>query len=378
MYLFNLKYLLFILLLFIISLLVLAIWLDRRDRRGPLLARLPDTNTLLPILEQAPFGYCILKGLHVHYANATARHLLGLAASAGTLPETIWVPLLTEDRELARQEVASLGRYRHVPLEFNQFIQWWVFPTDDLDIVFVLDVTAQQRAKQTSQFLFSGFSHELRTPIATILTHLEVLSVPNVSDEIKQQSVHLLKQEAQRMTRLVNQMLMLGRLEAEVEIEHRPVNLLNLVDETVFQVTPTAEENNMTISLEADTPLPSIAGDAGRLKQVFLNLLENAIKYAKPGGKITVSLQQAADGIACTVADDGPGIPAEHLPRLTHRFYRADPQNVQGSGLGLAIVTEILRHHRSRLEINSRTQGEQTGTQVHFTLPILAKEEGTS
>ena len=208
----DLKYLLFIFLLIVIILAALAIWLDGRFRRQQLLA--PGKNILLPILEQAPFGYLALAGPQIRYANACVRHLLGLASSE-TLPEADWAALLGEDRQAIRTEAATSGRYRHVSLSSNQFVHWWVFAADELDIVFALDVTAQQQARQTSQFLFSGFSHELRTPIATILTHLEVLSAPNISEEIEQQSLHLLKQEAQRMSRLVNQMLMLGRLETE-------------------------------------------------------------------------------------------------------------------------------------------------------------------
>jgi signal transduction histidine kinase len=375
----DLKYLLFIFLLILIILLSLVTWLDRRFRRQQL--GVPSKDTLLPILEQAPFGYLALAGPQIRYANACVRQLLGLASS-GTLPEADWVGVLDEDRQAIRAETVTNGaqrhegRYRHVSLSSNQFIHWWVFPADELDIVFVLDVTAQQRAKQTSQFLFSGFSHELRTPIATILTHLEVLSAPNISEEIEQQSLHLLKQEAQRMSRLLNQMLMLGRLETEDEWERRPVDLLSLVEETVLQVTPAADDRNLLISVEAGAPLPPIAGDAGRLKQVFLNLLDNAIKYTPPGGQITVSLHRQKGSIACVVSDTGPGIPAEHLPHLTRRFYRAASQEIQGSGLGLAIVTEILQRHHSTLEIESHTEGE-TGTYFHFNLPLLSTEEAS-
>jgi two-component system phosphate regulon sensor histidine kinase PhoR len=373
MLIFDLKYLLFISLLIVIILVTLIIWLDRRLRRQQL--RVPGKDTLLPILEQAPFGYLALAGPQIRYANACVRQLLGVASS-DTLPEADWVGVLAEDRQTIRQEMGSGGRYRHVSLSSNQFVHWWVFAADELDIVFVLDVTAQQRAKQTSQFLFSGFSHELRTPIATILTHLEVLSAPNISEEIEQQSLYLLKQEAQRMSRLVNQMLMLGRLETEDEWERRPVDLLSLVEETVLQVTPSANQQHTTISVEADAPLPPVGGDAGRLKQVFLNLLDNAIKYTPSGGQITVSLHRKNEVIACAVADNGPGIPAEHLPHLTRRFYRAASQEIQGSGLGLAIVTEILQRHHSDLEIESHTEGEK-GTHFYFNLPLLSTEEAS-
>ncbi len=110
-------------------------------------------------------------------------------------------------------------------------------------------------------------------------------------------------------------------------------------------------------------------GAADRLHQVFLNLLENALLYCRPGDRVTISLRRTPKGVECVVCDTGPGIPAEHLPHITRPFYRAAPQAVPGSGLGLAIVEEVLRRHGSRLEIESRTEGPERGTQVRFVLP---------
>jgi signal transduction histidine kinase len=110
--------------------------------------------------------------------------------------------------------------------------------------------------------------------------------------------------------------------------------------------------------------------------QVFLNLLDNVAKHCRPGDRAVVSLERAEEGVACAVRDTGPGIPAEHLPHISRRFYRAAPQAVEGSGLGLALVEEILHRHGSRLEIESRTEGDETGTCVRFVLPVLPEEEG--
>ena len=270
--------------------------------------------------------------------------------------------------------MAGLGRYRTVAPAPDRTLRWWVAPWDGLDIVFLLDVTAQQRAEQAAGYLLSDLSHELRTPLATILTHLEILLLPDISTEIGRQSLRLLKEEARRMARLVNDMLQLGRLETATEIERRPVDLLAVVEGAVAQITPQAEERGIDIVLEAEAPLPLVVGDADRLKQVFLNLLDNAVKFSRPGDRAVVSLQQGEEGIVCTVYDNGPGIPAEHLPHVTRRFYRGVPQGQGGSGLGLALVAEILRRHDSRLHIESRTDGDETGTRVRFVLPVLPEE----
>jgi two-component system phosphate regulon sensor histidine kinase PhoR len=238
------------------------------------------------------------------------------------------------------------------------------------DYLFLLDVTAQYEAEEARTQLFAGLSHELRTPVGTILTHLEILRLPDIPEETKRQSLQLLHAETRRLARMVNLMLELGRLETSPEIELRPVDLLDLAERAISSLAAQAEERQIRFSLEADSPLPTVWGDADRLMQVFLNLLDNVIKHCRPGDSATVILRRADGGVLCVVRDTGPGIPAEHLPHLTRRFYRAAKQEVEGSGLGLALVEEILRRHGSRLEISSRTEGE-TGTCVRFILPTV-------
>ncbi len=377
----DLKPLLFGVLLIAIAALFVALCVDRRLRRRPtghILA--PRLGELDPVLEHLPFGLLLLQGPTFHYANPFARRLLGIPITSEChLPEAAWARFLDADRAAVRQEKATFGRYRSVPITANEpgrvdasthFVRWWVSPLGDLDLVFLLDVTTQQRAEEAARSLINDLSHELRTPLATILTHLEVLSLPRVSEEIRGQSIQLLKAEAQRMSRLVNLMLELGRLETSLEIERRPVNLLALVEELVAQLNPQAEERGIVLSVEANAPLPMVLGDGDRLRQVFLNLLDNALKYARPGDRAVISLGLEDEGIRCVVRDTGPGIPARHLPNVTRRFYRAAPQEIEGSGLGLALVEEILRRHQSSLEIESCTEGENAGTSVSFVLPI--------
>jgi len=377
MLLFDLQWLLFGFLLLLVAAVSVAVWLARRQRRKGAYEALSGVEEMHPMLERAPFGVLVLEDICTYsYANSYACRLLGLASPPCQLPETAWVHLLNEDRVAARLEAGIEGHYRSsVSLSSDQVGRWWVIPWDSLDLVFLLDVTTQQRAEQAARFLLSDLSHELRTPLATILTHLQVLLLPDISTEIGQQSLRLLKAEAQRMARLVNDILELGRLETSTEIERRPVSLLTVVEQAIAQIAPQAEEREIAVSLEADAPLSLVMGNADRLKQVFLNLLDNAVTYSRSGDRVMVSLRREREGIACAVSDTGPGIPAEHLPHVTRRFYRAVPQGEGGSGLGLALVKEILRRHQSRLEIESQTEGEETGTCVRFVLPVLLEEE---
>ena len=225
-----------------------------------------------------------------------------------------------------------------------------------------------QRARRASRSLISNLGHELRTPIATLLTHIEILGLGDVGDDVHTQSLQLAKREAQRMSRLVNDMLELGRLEMTETLTRRPLSLLALVEDVVAQTMPRAVAENVTVDIVSPPALPLVLGNTDRLRQVLLNLLDNAFKYAGSGSRTTVELSNVTGGVACAICDTGPGIPPEHLPFVTQRFYRAAAETVEGSGLGLALVAEILRHHSRELEMTSSVT-EETGTCARFVLP---------
>ena len=372
---FDLKTLIFVFILLVLAVATVVYWLARQ--RPHAVASLSGDDALLSMLDDAPFGIVVLEGDDFRYANPYARRLLHLPGVAGPLPSADWSPLLEADRAAARYDVPATGRYRSVTFASGQTARWWVAPRDDAeqdrtglvlsDFLFLLDVTAQQRTEQAGRALINDLGHELRTPIATILTHLEILGLSDIGDDVRQQSLALSKDEAQRMARLLNDMLELGRLETSQELPRRPVDLVALVEDVVLQSMPRASALGMALSLEAGAPLPFVSANADRLRQVFLNLLDNALKYARSGDRVIISLQQTQEGVACAVCDTGPGIQPEHLPHVTRRFYRAAPQSVEGSGLGLALVAEILRRHESELAIESPV-AEGAGTCAKFTI----------
>ncbi len=366
---FDLKTLIFVFLLLLVATAAGGYWLARRRRRSSVIPG--DSAPLLAVLDDAPFGVAALEGTDVCYANSYARRLLHLPDDMSALPDADWSPLLDADRAAARQEEAGVGRYRTVTFASGQTARWWVTPWNDglsrRDFLFLLDVTAQQRTEQAGRALINDLGHELRTPIATILTHLEILGLSDVGQDVRQQSLAFAKDEAQRMARLLNDMLELGRLETAPELPRRPVDLVALVEEVVLQSTPRAAERQMALALEAESPLPFVLANADRLRQVFLNLLDNAFKYARPGDRVTVSLHRTAGGVASAICDTGPGIPPEHLPHIARRFYRAAPKGIDGSGLGLSLVAEILRRHESELLIESPA-ADGVGTCMKFVI----------
>jgi two-component system phosphate regulon sensor histidine kinase PhoR len=329
-------------------------------------------------LERLPFGLLALEGVRAYrFANPYACRLLGLDAPSGRLPQADWVSLLDQDRLAARSDLAATGCYHSVSLSAERFVRWWVTAWGERDLVCLWDVSAQQQTEQAARSMLGDFSHELRTPLATLLTHLEVLRLPELSDEARGQSLHLMQIEARRMSRMASNLLELSRLETAGAVERRPVNLATLAEECIAQLLPRAQERGIALSLQASAQLPLAVGDPGLLKQVLLNLLDNAIKYSRPGDRATVSLQRQGPNVACAVQDTGPGIPPEHLPHVTRRFYRGVPEGGEGgSGLGLALVQEILRRHQCRLEIESHTAGTETGTCARFVLPGLQQEAG--
>lgn len=373
MYFIDLRLFIFVSLALVAVVAAFAVALDHRRQRWRAFTH--AVREARQILEKAPTGVLMMGEPRAYrYANPAACRLLELSSPQGTLPEVDWVPLLEEDRQAARGADNVAGRYRTASLPSGEAVQWWVTQSPGGHLVFVQDVTSQQRAEQAAGYLLSALSHELRTPIATILTHLEILRLPDISTETGQQSLDLLKAETQRMSRLVHDMLQLGRLETSAEMEQGPVNLLAVAEQAIAQTSPLAEERGVGLSLNADTPLPFVLGNADYLLQVFLNLLDNGCKYSQPGDQVEVSLHRRDEGVKCAVCDTGPGIPAEHLPHIARRFYRVDRRGSGGSGLGLALVKEILRRHRSRLTIESHAEGEDTGTCVHFVLSVSAGE----
>ncbi len=223
----------------------------------------------------------------------------------------------------------------------------------------------------------TDLAHELRTPLAVLLTHLEIQRSSTVPNETKQESIRLLQAEARRMSQMVNNILELGELETHGVSMRRPVNLYALAGDVVAESSPRAAERRMTLTLQADSNQMWVKGDEFRLKQVLLNLLDNALKYSRPQDRVTISLERdkAQQQIICVVRDTGPGIAAEHLPQLKRRFYRATREQTVGSGLGLTLVDTILRLHESQLEIESKTDGADLGTRMRFVLAMAVEME---
>ena len=384
---YDLQQLLYFLLLSHTALVIIAIlWVRRWEqrRRSGELRQLLQGN-----LEYAPVGIFFFDGKESYvYANAQARWLLQLPSPEGLLPDAPWIALLDEDVNQFRQDVYPLGSYRTVllPVGFahngrpqSTLIQWWITQWEQLYVIFVIDQSSQQRLEQQTNLLLGRLAHELRTPLASVQTHAEILTAAEFVDPFYARSVTFIHNETQRLLQLANRTLELTRLEGGRNFDLYALDLLPLVEEVVIQLAPHAQAAATMVTIEAGSGLPPVMVDGPSIKQVLLNLLENAIKYGSSNNQIVIRLVLQAAGLECSVRDYGIGIEERHLPFLTEPFYRAAPTAIPGSGLGLALVAEILRRHQSILRIESRHRlavapGEAYGTVVSFILPVQWKE----
>jgi heavy metal sensor kinase len=213
-------------------------------------------------------------------------------------------------------------------------------------------------------------SHELRTPLTVLRSEIEVaLSKPQSPAE-QQELLGSVLEEVSRMSRLTDQLLALSRRDAGVEqFEPRPVDLAALAADVVEAMRPLAESRGVQLSLDRPAPV-LVLGDEGRLRQVVINLLDNALKYTPEGGRVEVGALTKGGNALMTVRDTGIGIPAEHLPHVFERFYRVDKARSReqgGTGLGLSISKSIVTAHGGGIELTS-APGE--GTTCVVALPL--------
>lgn len=234
------------------------------------------------------------------------------------------------------------------------------------------DISDLRRLDRMRTDFVANASHELRTPLASLRGFLETLQGPARNDpQAQERFISIMLDQVNRMSRLVNDLLSLSRLELKAHLApDEIVNLGPVLSHVRDSLSPLAANLGVDVRLHIPDQNVEVVGDRDELIQVFENLIENACKYGQEGKFVDVHLRggDAASPAEVSVIDHGPGIPPEHVPRLTERFYRvsvADSQSKKGTGLGLAIVKHILTRHRARLIIKSEF-GKGTDFTVRF------------
>jgi two-component system phosphate regulon sensor histidine kinase PhoR len=352
----------------------------RLANRSALMERHRRADTL--ILEQLPDPLIVLSADHsVRRSNAAAR-----AAFGSDMAAVLRHPGLRAAIDRAMGQAATQMAELSLPVPVPRELHATVVPLDPpladggQAVVVLSDRTRERAVERMRADFVANVSHELRTPLASLIGFTETLRGPAADDPPAQQRfLAIMAEQGARMNRLIDDLLSLSRIELN---EHQPpsesVQLTELVPRLAAGLEPRFAERKVRLAMDMDADLPPITGDADQIAQVLQNLLDNAVKYGFEAGTVTLILRRAEGaprwparpGVEISVTDQGAGIPPEHLPRLTERFYRVDKGRSRaagGTGLGLAIVKHIVNRHRGQLSIESQMG---VGTTVSVWLPL--------
>ncbi|WP_285396372.1 ATP-binding protein [Lysinibacillus sp. fls2-241-R2A-57] len=230
---------------------------------------------------------------------------------------------------------------------------------------------AIQQEDEAQKTFLATVSHELRTPISYVKGYSEAIQKNIIPDNQKEETIQLIVREANRMERLTNELLQLARMENEqTEITLYPIPLAETLREVQKILTHQAKKKSITLHLEADDAL-IIKADEVKLKQIFINLIENAINYSYEQSKVEITAIENNDHAVITIKDYGIGIPQEDLSHVTERFYRVNKARSRadgGSGLGLSIVEQLLKQLHGKIDIASEVE---KGTVIKIMLPLM-------
>ncbi|MBI4341226.1 MAG: PAS domain-containing protein [Candidatus Omnitrophica bacterium] len=335
------------------------------------------------ILDSMVEGVCALdREGRVLWINRSAERLFSLQPQDATgkrlaelirqpQVETLVADVLAKQQPETR-EVQVLG-----PAE--QTIRFQATPCEGAEAAAALVVVAQEvtevrRLERMRRDFVANVSHELKTPVTSIKGLTETLLGGALEDAANNRRfVTLIDDDATRLTRLIDDLLELSQIESKVApLNVQPVELRKLFEELEVRFRNQLAAKQVTFELKIPTGLPPVKGDPDKLRQIFVNLLDNAIKFNRASGRVTVTAQPDQGWMHVTVADTGTGIPDADLPRIFERFYRVDKarsRELGGTGLGLAIVKHLAELHQGRVTVASRL-GE--GSAFTVTLPAHA------
>ncbi len=249
------------------------------------------------------------------------------------------------------------------------------FDEDDVNLLTILAAQAAVAIENARLFqqsdLLSEVVHELRTPLTSIRGYSKMLLLgEGIDQEKKLEFAEIIHREAVRLGQMINDFLDLARLESgRTHMAQDPVNMSEVISQTLTILQPQAAERQISIALQVPETLPTLIGDPDRLKQVMVNLVSNAVKYNREGGRVDIEAKVGEDELNVAVRDTGRGIAEEDLPHIFEKFYRVDDseQQVKGTGLGLAITRHIVEVHGGTISVQS-VKGQ--GSTFSFTLPL--------
>ncbi|WP_312416819.1 phosphate regulon sensor histidine kinase PhoR [Pseudescherichia sp.] len=312
----------------------------------------------------------------IFWCNGLAQQLLGLRWPDDNGQNILNLLRYPEFTQYLKQQAFS--RPLNLVLNNGRHLEIRVMPYSEQQLLMVArDVTQMHQLEGARRNFFANVSHELRTPLTVLQGYLEMMQEQTLAGATREKALHTMREQTSRMEGLVKQLLTLSKIEAS------PIQVLDeIIDvpmmlRVVEREALTLSQQKHTFEFHVDNVLKVLGSDE-QMRSAISNLVYNAVNHTPAGTHITVNWQRVEGGAEFSVEDNGPGITAEHIPRLTERFYRVDKarsRQTGGSGLGLAIVKHAVNHHDSRLEIASEPG---KGTRFSFTLPerLIAKATG--
>ncbi len=333
-----------------------------------------DDSAMRALVDALEEPALIVEGLTISYANGGAKGILGAAIEGRDVrlairhPDALEHILTGRSAEVDVTGIGEVGR------------PWRVVIRDlgrGAAFVRMIDRSGTVSAEKMRIDFVANASHELRTPLSTIIGYAETLADEgDVGADLRGKFVQTIRDEAGRMLRIIEDLMSLSRIQADrFVVPNDTVDLAEVIRTALANTAHVKGSGKCEFVVALPERLPPVQGDPGQLVQLFDNLLSNAARYGcdKPGSKVEVTAGTSGRWATLTVTDHGPGIPREHVPRLTERFYRVDEARSRGSGgtgLGLAIVKHIVERHKGTLEIKSEVG---KGTSVSVRLPIARR-----
>jgi len=305
---------------------------------------------------------------YIEFANVPASELFGTGLQGRHFSSALRQPALLE----AIESVLSNGKHVISRYQSNVGDQIALYDVTCAKaggskvLVSFEDVSPLHEAGQMRSDFVANVSHELRSPLTALLGFIETLRGPAKDDSAaRDRFLEIMEREASRMSRLVRDLLTLSKVESEERVRpNKSIDVAQVLKTCIQSLKPLASDSEVALCMHVDDQVNcNVQGDADQLQQVFINLIENSIKYGGLKGNVSVSIKYfphepslRGPAVHIGIADKGEGIAQIHIPRLTERFYRIDShrsREMGGTGLGLAIVKHIVNRHRGRLKISS-------------------------
>ncbi|MEA4920381.1 MAG: ATP-binding protein [Clostridiaceae bacterium] len=313
----------------------------------------------------------------IMHINPEAEKMLGRKFDENAVYADVFPDLAIDESDMVEE-----GQYIKIDYTVNKRMLMIFFAplktgSESGGIMAVLhDVTQQKRLDDARKEFVANVSHELRTPLTNVKGYTETLmdAYDDIDVDTRQRFLGIIYSEADRMTRLVKDLLTLTKLDYErMEAGKDEIDLRGIAESVAESMEIEAEKQGISLSCLIPLELPNVCGDRDRLQQVIMNVVSNAVKYNQRGGRVDISGGIKGENVFLTVSDTGLGIPEEDLPRVFERFYRVDKARSRekgGTGLGLAIAKEIVEFYGGSINVRSK---EGRGTSVTITLPAAKR-----